>query len=51
MIAVVQRVTFSRVIIDNQVAGEITHGLNVLLGIGQEDNFEDVDWLSKKLSD
>ena len=49
MIAVVQRVTFSRVIIDNQVAGEITHGLNVLLGIGQEDNFEDVDWLSKKI--
>lgn len=49
MIAVVQRVTFSRVIIDNLVAGEITHGLNVLLGIGQEDNFEDVDWLSKKI--
>ena len=49
MKAVVQRVTRAAVRVDNQTVGEISHGLLVLLGIGQADTATASDWLIKKL--
>ncbi len=50
MIAVVQRVSSAGVRVDDQVKGQIELGLLILLGIGNEDSVEDVDWLSSKIS-
>jgi D-tyrosyl-tRNA(Tyr) deacylase len=49
MRAVVQRVTHARVTVDNKVAGEIDHGLLVLLGVAKEDAETDADYLSDKI--
>lgn len=49
MRAVVQRVTRARVTIDNEVVGEIEHGLVVLLGIARDDTKEDADYLVPKI--
>lgn len=49
MRAVVQRVSESKVIVDHVIIGEISKGLNVLLGIGEEDTFDDVEYLAEKV--
>jgi len=49
MRAVVQRVTRARVTIDDEVAGEIEHGLVVLLGVARDDTKEDADYLAPKI--
>lgn len=49
MIAVIQRVSEASVTIDQQVKGVIDTGLLVLLGIANEDNDEDIEWLVKKI--
>ena len=49
MRAVVQRVTRARVTIDGEVAGEIEHGLVVLLGVARDDTKEDADYLAPKI--
>lgn len=49
MRAVVQRVTRARVIVDQQVVGEIKSGLVVLLGIAPDDKQDDVDYLINKI--
>src|SRR4051812_10599245 len=49
MRAVVQRVTHARVIVDNKVAGEIDHGLLVLLGVAKEDAEADAGYLAAKI--
>lgn len=49
MRAVVQRVAFSRVSVDGNVTGEIGKGLNVLLGVGQEDSEKDIEYLAEKI--
>jgi D-tyrosyl-tRNA(Tyr) deacylase len=49
MIAVVQRVSEASVRIGGQVKGRIDGGLLVLLGIGHDDTFDDVEWLAGKL--
>ena len=49
MRAVVQRVKSSTLSIDNKVHATINHGLLILLGIGNEDEQEDIDWLVKKI--
>lgn len=46
---VVQRVSEASVTIEGNVHGSIGTGLLVLLGIGHEDNQEDVSWLVQKL--
>ncbi len=49
MRAVVQRVKESRVVINGKVVGQISKGLNILLGIGKGDTEEDVKKLTKKI--
>lgn len=49
MRAVVQRVAYSKVTVDGKVIGEIQRGLNVLLGIGQEDTEKDIEYLTEKI--
>ena len=48
MRAVIQRVKNGQVIVDNRVTGKIGSGLLVFLGIGREDNRQDVDYLVDK---
>jgi D-tyrosyl-tRNA(Tyr) deacylase len=38
MRAVIQRVSRAKVTVNDAVAGEISHGLMILLGVGREDN-------------
>ena len=49
MRALIQRVNYSRVIIDEQVKSEIGKGLLVLIGVENEDNEEDIRYLSNKV--
>ncbi|RMG81905.1 MAG: D-tyrosyl-tRNA(Tyr) deacylase [Bacteroidetes bacterium] len=49
MRAVIQRVSESRVKINNQIAGEIKKGMLILLGIEEDDNYEDIRWLASKI--
>lgn len=46
---VIQRVSEASVIIDNLEVASIKTGLLVLLGVVNEDNQDDVDWLCKKI--
>ncbi|MCS6905935.1 MAG: D-aminoacyl-tRNA deacylase [Bacteroidia bacterium] len=46
---VIQRVRYASVKVDSRVVGAIEKGLLVLLGIGQEETEQDIDWLVKKL--
>ena len=50
MIAVIQRVSKASVIIENSEFSSISNGLLVLIGIENNDNNEDIDWLCKKIS-
>jgi D-tyrosyl-tRNA(Tyr) deacylase len=49
MRVVIQRVKNASVRVDEQVVGAIDHGLLLLLGITQEDNTEDIEWLCRKI--
>lgn len=49
MKALVQRVKNSKVIVDGKSVGSIDKGFNVLLGIHNDDTFEDVLYLVKKI--
>jgi D-tyrosyl-tRNA(Tyr) deacylase len=48
--AVVQRVTLARVTVDARVAGEISNGMVVLLGVGREDTAESAAYLAEKIA-
>ena len=50
MRAVIQRVSSASVTIDGVVRSQIGPGLLVLLGVGHEDEREDIDWLVKKIA-
>ncbi len=49
MIAVIQRVSEASVVVDSEVLGKIGKGVLVLLGIENEDEQDDIEWLSKKI--
>lgn len=49
MRAVVQRVKRSSVEVDGKIIGKIDKGLNVLLGISEEDKEEDIKYLVDKI--
>jgi len=50
VIAVVQRVTESKVHVDEQAIGEIGRGLLVLLGVSKSDQEKDADYLADKIT-
>lgn len=50
MIAVIQRVSEASVTIDGLVKSSIETGVMILLGIAEGDAQEDVDWLSRKVT-
>jgi D-aminoacyl-tRNA deacylase len=50
MRALVQRVKSAKVSVENQTVAEITHGLVILLGIGQGDNEEKARFLAEKIA-
>ncbi len=50
MKAVIQRVTYASVEVDQKIISSIKNGLLILLGIGIEDTIEDIKWLSNKIS-
>lgn len=49
MRAVIQRVKAASVIVNGDVIAKIGPGIFVLLGIGKEDNEEDIIWLANKI--
>jgi len=49
MKVVIQRVLEASVVINNQTLADIKNGLLILLGIVNEDNTEDIDWLCNKI--
>jgi D-tyrosyl-tRNA(Tyr) deacylase len=51
MRAVVQRVTSARVTVGDRVAGEIAHGLLVLVGVEQGDGAADAVYIAAKIGD
>jgi len=49
--AVIQRtMSAASVRVDGQVTGQIDKGLIVYLGVGKDDDSEDISWLTKKLA-
>lgn len=50
MRAVIQRVSKASVSIDGTEKARIGHGFLILLGVCEEDSFEDVEWLVKKIA-
>jgi D-aminoacyl-tRNA deacylase len=50
MIAVIQRVSSANVAIAGKIKSEIGRGILVLLGIEDADGTDDVQWLSKKIT-
>ncbi len=50
MRAVIQRVRNASVTVEEQTIGTINKGILVLLGIENADTVEDIQWLSKKIS-
>ena len=50
MKAVIQRVSHASVEVDQKIVSKIKNGLLILLGVGIEDTFEDIKWLSNKIS-
>ena len=50
MKVVLQRVSSASVSIDNKVVADIQTGLLILVGIENEDNQEDINWLTSKIA-
>jgi D-tyrosyl-tRNA(Tyr) deacylase len=50
MRVVIQRVTEAAVSINEEINGKIEKGLLILVGIGQEDHLEDIQWLTQKIT-
>lgn len=50
MRVLIQRVKRASVTVDGELISQIAQGLLVLVGICDEDNNEDIEWLTKKIS-
>lgn len=50
MRAVIQRVKQSRVMVNGEVTGAIQQGFTVLLGVCQEDDVQDAQYLARKIA-
>ena len=51
MRVVIQRVSEANVKVDNEVVGKIEKGLMLLIGVDENDENTDADWLVKKILD
>ena len=49
MRAVIQRVTSSKVSVDNKVIGSINKGFNILIGFSTEDTLQDLNYIKDKV--
>ena len=49
MRVVIQRVSRASVEVEGKIVGEVRQGLLLLLGVGQDDDSSDVEWLVKKI--
>ncbi|MCK5838269.1 MAG: D-aminoacyl-tRNA deacylase, partial [Bacteroidales bacterium] len=49
MRVVIQRVSEASVEIEGVIAGKISHGLMLLLGIEEADTFDGIEWLCGKI--
>ena len=49
MLAVIQRVTKSSVMVDSELVSEIAEGLLVLLGVSRNDSEKDAIYLAEKI--
>ncbi len=50
MRTIIQRVSHASVTIDGQLKAAIQNGMLILVGVCDEDNQEDIDWLVKKIT-
>jgi len=50
MRAVVQRVKKASVVVEDELVSEISEGILVLLGVGQDDDDSDVDYMANKIA-
>ena len=50
MRAVIQRVSEASVKVEDKITGQIKTGFLVLLGIGEDDSQDDVQWLAQKIT-
>jgi D-tyrosyl-tRNA(Tyr) deacylase len=50
MKVVIQRVSSSSVMVDNEITGAIDQGLLVLIGIHKDDTKQQMEWICKKIS-
>ena len=50
MRALIQRVKSGSVEVDNQIISKINQGIVLLVGIEDNDDFDDIDWICKKVS-
>ncbi len=50
MRVVIQRVEEAELVVDNSIISSIQRGLIIYLGITQEDNTDDITWLTQKIS-
>ena len=51
MKVVIQRVSQAAVEVENEIVGKIGSGLLLLIGIDESDQFEDADWMVRKILD
>ena len=49
MRAVIQRVSYARLFIDDEVYSKINKGLLILIGVENNDRIDDIKWLAKKI--
>ena len=49
MRAVIQRVSYARLFIDDEVYSKINKGLLILIGVEKNDRINDIKWLAKKI--
>ena len=50
MRVLIQRVNNASVTVDNKLISLINNGLLLLIGVGEQDSNEDIEWLTKKIA-